>query len=170
MTHRDPDLSQCSHIYKPSVFTTELSRDLGLSAQTRNLKFEAVFSTSLTNWFLEVKEAQAFKLHAYVITYINHVILFWLLNAGNTESLTQSFSGGLIRRPSACTNHPPISNGEGTSMRGHPLFKGICLSSVWISIEQPAMVSGIVYVFLGFAVVIGRCAVEFTNYEGGTGI
>jgi len=35
---------------------------------------------------------------------------------------------------------------------------------VWISVEQSVMVSGIVYVFMGFVARNWSCAVEFTNY------
>ena len=41
------------------------------------------------------------------------------------------------------------------------------LSSLWISIEQSVIVSGIVYVFMGSVVRDWSCAVEFTNYGGG---
>jgi len=40
------------------------------------------------------------------------------------------------------------------------------LISVWISIEQSVMISGIVYLFLGFVVHDWSCAVELTNYGG----
>jgi len=45
------------------------------------------------------------------------------------------------------------------------------LSSVWISIEQWVIVSGIVYVFLGLWFMNGHVQSEFINYEGGpTGV
>ena len=38
---------------------------------------------------------------------------------------------------------------------------------MWISVDQSVMVSGIVYLFLGFVVHDWSCVVEFTNYGGG---
>jgi len=43
------------------------------------------------------------------------------------------------------------------------------LSSVWISIEQSVIVFGIVYVFLGFAVVIGHVQWSLLIIGGPTG-
>ena len=48
------------------------------------------------------------------------------------------------------------------------LLKGY-LSSVWISMEQSVMVSGTVYVFLGFVVVIGHAQLSLLTMGGTTG-